>query len=71
MKESRKIAVIGGLALLLVGGLFAADRYSTICPVHKVQAAGTGHVRKNGTECEYSHYVKDSGATHTFWASCD
>lgn len=58
---------IGGL--LLLGAL--ADRYSTTCPVHNVQATGTGHVRANGTECEYSHRVADTGGTHTFWAKCD
>ena len=62
-------AILAMCGLLLLGAV--ADRYSTICPVHNVQATGTGHVRASGTECEYSHYVKDTGATHTFWAKCD
>jgi len=67
--KTKILIAIGGF-LLLAGGILA-DRFSTICPIHHVQATGTGRVKDNGMTCEYSHYVEGTGATHAFWAKCD
>jgi hypothetical protein len=47
------------------------NRDSTVCPIHQRQALATGHVRDNGTQCEYEHYVTGTGKQHYFWVSCD
>jgi hypothetical protein len=65
-----KVLILSAGIMLCAGGL-RADRYSMTCPTHKVLALATGHIRKQSTECEYSHYVAGTGATHTFWHTCD
>ena len=65
-----KLALLTRTILGLPERLWAI-RDTKICPIHHGRAWATGHVRDNGTECEYEHYVTGTGKQHYFWVSRD
>jgi hypothetical protein len=54
-------------AILKLARKWLAIRATIICPIHHGQAWATGHVRDDGTECEYEHCVTGTSKHHYLW----